>query len=299
MLILLALTLSLPVRRPRLCNVEESAGIRTPVGQGPSSPGSDNAAGLRAVASPFVVPHQLAPPSPASETAASDYHADQDAVMASDGAAAAGVGARPAAPPAGPGIGVVDEELLEDAAKAADDIAIVARRLVHGWVAGAVLRVGYWCASQPVVFTLVLVWLLRMKAQLRESAATSAALLAGKERDLDHLAAANARLEGEKTRLQAALATQKERLLAEREQERAAWRQDRAAWQQDRAQLEGEKAALQAALDVQRRLLAQANQEREAEQQAMARIEGRLHEERRERQEHMARVSKAKALLEM
>ena len=57
--------------------------------------------------------------------------------MASEEAAAASVGAGAAAPPAGPGTGAVDEALLEDAAKAADDIAIVARRLVHGWVAGA------------------------------------------------------------------------------------------------------------------------------------------------------------------
>ena len=138
---------------------------------------------------------------------------------------------------------------------------------------------------QPVVFTLVFVLLLRMKAQLRESAASSAALLAGKERDLDHLAAANARLEGEKT-------AQEERLLAERDQERAAWRQDR-------AQLEEQKAALQAALVAQGRLLAQANQEREAEQQERVRLADRLQESNRERQEHMARVSKAKALLEM
>ena len=83
-----------------------------------------------------MAPHQqLAPPSPASETAGSDFHqqhADQDAhvdeVMATEGAAAAGVGAGAAAPPAGPGTGAVDEELLEDTAEAADDIAIVARR---------------------------------------------------------------------------------------------------------------------------------------------------------------------------
>ena len=128
-----------------------------------------------------------------------------------------------------------------------------------------------------------------MKAQLRESAATSAALLAGKERDLDHLAAANARLEGEKTVLQAALATQEERLLAEREREREAWRQDR-------AQLEGEKASLQAALVAQGRLLAQANQERDAGRQERAHFAGQLQESRREHQEHLARV---RALLEV
>ena len=127
---------SVPVRRPRPCNVEENAGIRTPAGQGPASPGSDNAAGLCAAASPFVVPHQqLEHPSPASETAGSDFHpqhaapdATVDEVMASEGAAAASVGAGAAAPPTGPGTGAVDEALLEGTAKAADDIAIVARR---------------------------------------------------------------------------------------------------------------------------------------------------------------------------
>ena len=78
-------------------------------------------------------------------------------------------------------------------------------------------------------------------------------------------------------------------MLAERDQERAAWRRDR-------AQLEGGKAALQATLVAQGRLLAQANQEREAGQQEMSRIEGRLHEERREHQELMARV---RAVLEV
>ena len=57
------------------------------------------------------------------------------------GEMASGVGAEVAAPPAGPGTDAVDEELLEDAAKAADDIAIVVRRLVHGWVARAVFGI--------------------------------------------------------------------------------------------------------------------------------------------------------------
>ena len=54
---------------------------------------------------------------------------------------------------------------------------------------------------------------LRNKAQLRERAATSRALLADKallEQELGRLTAANARLEGEKVALQAALGAQEE-----------------------------------------------------------------------------------------
>ena len=122
----------------------------TPAQQGPESPAP----------APIVVPHQQqAPPSPASATAERDHgqhNNDRDAAaneaepvrtyavpegadvagppgsgvqgLVDAGEMAGGVGAEAAAVPAGPGAGLVDEELLEDAAKAADDIAIVVRR---------------------------------------------------------------------------------------------------------------------------------------------------------------------------
>ena len=80
---------------------------------------------------------------------------------------------------------------------------------------------------------------LRNKAQLRERAATSRALLADMallEQELGRLTAANARLEGEEAAQLVRLAQ------ADRERE---------AWRRDRAQLEGEKVALQAALGAQ------------------------------------------------
>ena len=67
------------------------------------------------------------------------------------------------------------------------------------------------------------------------------------------------RLEGEKAALQAQLeekTAQEQRLLAQAEQERVTWQQERAAWQQERAQLrrehEAEQAGLQSALDQER-----------------------------------------------
>ena len=134
---------------------------------------------------PIMVPHcqQQAPPSPAPamagrngrhDTAPDAAPANEDtehvgtAVEVPEGAAAAvfpgaqqlvdggmagGGGAGAAAPPAGPGTGVVDEELLEDAAKAAGDITIVVRRLVHGWTAGVVLGI---LVCQRVALTLMM-----------------------------------------------------------------------------------------------------------------------------------------------
>ena len=142
----------------------DDAAIATPSQQGPDFPNPTS----------IVVPlcHQQAPPSLAFATEGRDrqHHTAHDAavndtepvgtdaVVPGEGDAAAvppagmqelvdvgqmagGVGAEAAAVPAGPGIGVVDEELLEDAAKAADDIAIVVRRVVRGWVAGALLGI--------------------------------------------------------------------------------------------------------------------------------------------------------------
>ena len=81
----------------------------------------------------------------------------------------------------------------------------------------------------------MLLLLLRMKTQRQNSAAV------------------NARLEGEKATLQAALGAQ-ERLLAQADQERAAWQQERA---QLRREHEAEQAGLQSALDQERVLRVQ------------------------------------------
>ena len=167
-----------------------------------------------------------------------------------------------------------------------------------------------------------------MQAQLRERAATSRDLLAVKalmEQDVGRLTSANARLEGEKAALHAALGVQEQRLLAQAEQERLAWNRDwaqlegkkvaqqaqadqeRAAWQRERAQFEGERATQQAAL-------ARANQEREAwnrdraqlerekvalqaalgaQEEAGRRLESQILGARRELQEYKARVMAA------
>ena len=98
-----------------------------------------------------------------------------------------------------------------------------------------------------------------MKAQLRENAA------------------ANARIEGEKAALQAALTTQEQRLLAQADWERAAWQQERA---QLRKEHEAEQAGLQSALDQERVLRVQ--------------VEEQLQGSRRE---HEAYVDRVRALV--
>ena len=150
----------LAAHRPRPCYVkEEATAIVTPAQQRPE-PSAPPPTAL----SPAPHCHQQAPPSPASATAGRDHQhhtahnaaADEDTselvrdnavVPGGDAAAvppgagaqelvdaggmASGVGAGGTPPAEGPAVGADEEEeqeLLEDAVKAADDIAIVVRR---------------------------------------------------------------------------------------------------------------------------------------------------------------------------
>ena len=174
------------------------------------------------------------------------------------------------------------------------DIAIMLQRLVHGWAMGTVLRMGsptpipwqYSSTTQTSGFgphpphphfwsQAGLVF--RMHAQLCESEASAATLLAGKallEQEVGRLNAANARLEGERATQQAALTRAD---------------QEREAWRRDKAQLEREKVALQTALGVQE----------EAGRQDRAQLEAQLHVARRELRDLEERMARVRAAMEL
>ena len=150
----------LAAHRPRPCYVkEEAAAVVTPTQQGPEpSAPSPNAQ------SPAPHCHQRVPPSPTSATSGREHQhhtvraaatepvrtdavvpeGDDAAVLRAQelvdaGEMAGGVGAGAASPADGPAAGADEgdeQELLEDAARAAGDIAVVLRRLVEHGCAG-------------------------------------------------------------------------------------------------------------------------------------------------------------------